>query len=154
MGSSRKVIATTFALLVVLTLIAVATEVSGHYQVLPFSSWSLFSKHPPREKTDYGIRFTSIDGRPQDPPVYFESAGLQESESPPAYELIQDLGGHVERDEVLRADAVWTTFASRFLPDVRTAEVEVVRRTYDILDRRRCDCFEVETVVGTVRKGP
>ena len=154
MGASRKVIAGTLALLVVLAAVAAATKVTDRYQVLPFSDWSLFSTHPPREKVDYGIRFTSIDGAPQDPAVYFESAGFRESASPPAFELIQDLGGHVERGEALRAEAIWRTFAGRFLGEVGSAEVEVVKRSYDVLDRRSCDCYSTETVVGTLVTGP
>lgn len=154
MRASRRVVGAMAVILLLLFGAAVGTKVTNRYQVLPFSDWSLFSTLPEREQVDYGLRITSIDGEALDPPVYFESAGLRGSKAPPSFELIQDIGGHVEQGQPLRADVAWRTFAGRYLTDVDSAQVEVVERRYDVLDRRRCDCFETETVIATLEMGP
>ena len=148
MTASRRLIAATTVAIVVLAAIAAATELSGHYQVLPFSSWELFSRMPDQERLDYGLRLTSIDGTRQEPPVYFESSGLPDAASPTAYELVQDIGRATTRGDLRQAEAEFDTFAGRYLGGV-DAEVEVVQRVYDVLDVRDCDCFLEQTVIGT-----
>jgi hypothetical protein len=146
--TNRRLVAATLAALLALGSIAVVTEVSGHYQVLPFSTWSLFSRMPERERVDYGVRILSIDGVEQTPPVYFESSGLPDAASPAAYELIRDMGLSLKDGNRPQADQIWETFAGRYLGGI-DAEVEIVRRRYDVVDARTCDCYLDERVIDT-----
>jgi hypothetical protein len=148
MTTSRRLVAGTLVVLLALGSIAVITELSGHYQVLPFSTWSLFSRMPERERVDYGVRILSIDGVEQTPPVYFESSDLPDASSPAAYELVRDVGLALEDGDQAEADQIWSTFAGRYLGGI-DAEVEIVRRRYDVIDSRTCDCYLDETVIET-----
>jgi hypothetical protein len=148
MRTSRRLVAGTMVALLVLGSIAVVTELSGHYQVLPFSTWSLFSRMPERERVDYGVRILSIDGVEQAPPIYFESSGLPDAASPAAYELVRDLGLSLKDGNQAQADQIWETFAGRYLGGV-DAEVEIVRRRYDVVDARTCNCYLDERVLET-----
>jgi len=119
-------------------------------EAYPVFNWSLFSEIPDRTFTDYSVRFTSIDGRDLLEPVYFEQARTELPrmyQNPGAYRLIQQLGGAIDRGDDAAADGFEAALEERWLEEVDSAEYEVVRRTFDILDRRTCDCFLEETVI-------
>lgn len=93
----------------------------------------------------------AIDDTPLESPTYFESAGLTHSKSVAAYEMIQNIGQQLTRGEELRAALTWEAFVDSFLPGTTTAEVEIVRRQFDVVDHRSCRCYDDETVLMTYR---
>jgi len=124
--------------------------------VFPFHRWELFSQVPPRTNQSFSIRLVEVDGAPVDPPVYFDAAGryVSQPQSPVASQLMREIGwGFVLGDHkrVLRSQQL---LEARFMPNIRTARYQVVRRTFDVLDVRKCDCFLSEEVVGVLEKKP
>jgi hypothetical protein len=57
-----------------------------------------------------------------------------------------------EDNDPLRGAKVFETYAGRFLQG-HQVDVEIVRRRFDVLERRRCDCFLEEKVIGTYSTG-
>lgn len=116
----------------------------------PFFSWSLFSKMPDAEISDYSIRFVEVDGRVLDQPLYFEDANalVGTSGSPGARDTIRRLGSSLDADRAMEVALSEQRLEETYLNRLVGAEYEVVRRRFDILERRRCDCFESETVIG------
>jgi hypothetical protein len=141
-GHDNRLIAVGAAFMLVYTVV-LAQKGTEKPETFPFTSWSLFSKVPDREGTDYSLRFTSANGAGLAEPVYFEDAEALRlpTDAPAAIEVIQQLGRHLAGD---RQDQVATTRAlleSKYLTAVDRADYEVVRRRYDRLERYECDCF-------------
>jgi hypothetical protein len=131
-------------------------EITDRGERLPVFSWSLFSEVPDAEKTDYGVRFLAVDGTPLDEPTYFELASdhLSTTRDPAAHSLIDQIGDSLVRDEPMRAALQRDLFESRFLQDLDGARYEVVRRTYDVLDRIECvGCYIDVEVLATFELG-
>ncbi|MEZ5139356.1 MAG: hypothetical protein R2702_10535 [Acidimicrobiales bacterium] len=125
-------------------------------EAYPVFNWSLFSEIPDRTFSDYSVRLTSVDGRDLPEPVYFEAARAQLPrlyQNPGGYRLIQQLGSAIDRGDDAAAEGFDAALDERWLEEVDVAEYEVVRRTFDILERRSCDCFTEETVIATGEKG-
>jgi hypothetical protein len=120
-------------------------------EVFPFFNWSLFSTVPERVSTDYSIRFIDVGGDALDPPVYFEEARsfLPTSASPGARQVIRELGKAVDEGHPLRLVRNQQILEREYLAALEQADYELVRRRFDIVDRRSCDCFISETVIGT-----
>lgn len=116
----------------------------------PFFSWSLFSKMPAAEVTDYSIRFTRIDGKDLDEPIYFEDANALVGTSgvPGAIDTIRNLGKSLVADRPMQVAVSEERLETTYLNRLVQADYEIVRRRFDILERRSCDCFLSVTVIG------
>ena len=111
---------------------------------------------PNAEQEDYGIRFVEVDGRPVDPPVYFEEADelISTSHSPVAQSTIRNIGRAVEQDRPGVLAENRALFEGRHLQELDSATYEVVKRRYDLIERVDCiDCFEDETVLDEFTVG-
>ena len=124
--------------------------------IFPFHRWELFSKVPPAVNRSFSIRLVEVDGKPVDPPVYFDEArGLvDQPNSPVASQLMSDLGWGLKTNNLRRAVGAQMQLESRFMQGIDTARYEVVLRTFSVLERRACDCFMSEEVVATLEKAP
>jgi hypothetical protein len=114
----------------------------------PFFRWELFSKVPPPERSDFGVRIVAIGDEVLDPPLYFEQARrhFPLARSPEGYQLIQRWGSQLRRGELLRADTTRKLLEARYLVSAEPVRYELVARTYDVLDRAACECFTSEEV--------
>lgn len=132
-----------YSLTVVRTFHGVVIENRPTPEVFPFFAWELFSRVPPAEQEAVALRFVEINGEVLDPPVYFEKADtwLSNSRSPTAYHVIRQLGSALEQSQLMRAAIKRELLESRFMQDVRTAEYEIVKVRFDILERFECDCY-------------
>jgi hypothetical protein len=151
-GSQRIVAATLAVMVAYLGVIGIRR---GEDELLPFFTWSLFSRVPEREAVHYSIRLVEVDGRTLDPPVYFDEASalLATTQLPEANTTLQDLGRAVEAGDEDAVDAARSTLESRFLNELDSATYEVVRRRFDIVDRVECDCFVEETTLRELTFG-
>ncbi len=123
--------------------------------VFPFERWELFSQVPPATNQSFSIRFSRSMAHPVDP-MYFDAAGAYVSlpQSPVASQLMREIGSGLVRHDQTRVVNAQRLFEARFMPNIRTARYEVVRRTFRILDRRKSNCFLSEEVVGVLEKKP
>jgi hypothetical protein len=125
-------------------------------EAFPVFDWSLFSEIPEPSISDYSIRITTIDGQELATPLFFEEAkrylpnAYQRSD---AYQLIQRLGTAVERSQRGKVRELQAVLDERWLAEVGTAEYEVVRREFDLLERAQCDCYTDVTVLSRGAKG-
>lgn len=124
-------------------------------EAFPFFSWSLFSDVPAAQQTDYSIRFTSVDGVELDQPLFLEESKefLPTANAPQAYQVAQQLGRAVDRDQILRSASSKELLDSQWLDSLREADYEIVRRRFDILERYRCDCYLEVTVLQQASLG-
>jgi hypothetical protein len=152
MERSRRVVALTVAVLLVLGVGAAAAELGPRTETIPIASWSLFSRKPSPYQTDIGIRLVEVDGVAQDPAPYFEESGRPNARSVAAYQHAQRIGRLVGGDDPLRLALALESWSGRYLPDTR-ATIEVVRRRAHLVERNSCDCFEEEQVIGTYEVG-
>jgi hypothetical protein len=132
------------------------TEHRTSEEIFPFFKWDLFSRVPNSDQEDYGIRFVEVDGRPVDPPVYFEEADelISTSRSPDAQSTIRNIGRAVEHDQPVVLAENRALFEGRQLQGLDSATYEVVKRRYDLIERIDCvDCFEDETVLDEFTMG-
>lgn len=145
----------TTALLLGYSLVLLVGGPSGPER-FPFFKWSLFSVVPDPVEVDFGIRVVEVGGRPVTPPRYLEVAsglGL-----PPhtidAVTLAQELGEATTDGRTGDADAARALLESRFLAGPTSVRYELVRRSFDVLERYECpDCFTSEEVLGAFRTG-
>jgi hypothetical protein len=152
MARSRRVVALTIVALAILGVGATVTEVGMRPEVVPFASWSLFSRKPSPYQTDIGIRLVEVDGVRLDPAPYFEDSRRRGASSVAARDHAQGIGELVDEGEPLPVAVAVETWAGRYLPG-SVATVEVVRRRAHLVERHRCDCFEDEQVLGTFEVG-
>jgi hypothetical protein len=153
-GASRIVVVTLAVMVAYLGAVAVDVG-AGRDEALPFFTWSLFSQVPAREQVNFSIRLVEVDGRPLDPPRYFDEAGdlVTAALAPEANELAQAIGRRLEAGDEAGAEELLGLFESRFLNELDGASYEVVRRRYDVVDRLSCQCDLDTTVVGTFTLG-
>lgn len=147
-----------FRLMLVGVLAYSATMLNDvQHERFPIFTWSLFSKVPPATSQDYSVRFSEINGRPLDPPVYFPSlkGTIASANSPSAYSLMRRLGGDLDALRP-RAGMTRAIFEDAHLGDLDSARYQVVYRKYDLKRRFACeqagqsgaDCFLEERIVG------
>ncbi len=119
-------------------------------EIFPFFDWGLFSVVPKAEETDYGLRLFKVDGVELAEPTFFEeSEGLFSSAtSPNSNEMIQALGRAVRSEDEEAARHALALIRTAML-DGRAADIEIVLRTYDIVDRAR---FRNFTAVVPLRR--
>lgn len=124
-------------------------------EVFPFFSWSLFSEVPDAVEVDYSVRFISVNGVTLDEPVFFEEskAFLRTASAPQAYQVIQQLGRAHDKNQDRRAAESQDLLDSQWLASLTSADYEVVRREFDILERLECDCYSNVVVLSEASLG-
>jgi hypothetical protein len=136
-----------------LTLGPTAVRAAGHPskgEMFPLSRWAMFNRIY-SQVDDYGIRIRAIGGTPVSPPVYYENAGLERSQSVTAYVAIQKFA---ERTVAHDPDAA----TSRTLVEERylgkpAVEYELVARRWDPLVRWNGGPFQSERVIESFVSG-
>jgi hypothetical protein len=151
---SRAAVRILVGVLVVYLAVVAVNGPRNSTEIFPFFNWELFSRVPPAERESYSIRLVAVNGQAIEP-VYFEKARryLSTTAIPDAATLLQRIGLSVARGDDARADSQRRLFESRFLAELHSAQYELVRRRYSVLDRLECDCFTEETVVRRYRFG-
>lgn len=124
-------------------------------EVFPFFVWELFSRVPRAERESYALRFVEVNGDPLDTPVYFEKAGafLSMSHSPDAQVVIRQIGEALAAGQPFRMTSNRDILEARFMDRLTSAEYEIVRIRFDVLDRIDCDCFIQETPIAQFTLG-
>ena len=152
---AARIVAATVAVMAGYLGVLVLNGPHNSDETLPFFNWSLFSRVPEREGTHYSIRLVEADGRPLDPPVYFDEADdiLTTTQLPEASSVMQALGRAMEDGDDAAVEAARRRIESRFLAELDSATYEVVRRRFDIVDRLDCRCYDEETVLGELSFG-
>ena len=145
----RVVVGTALALTVGPSVVRAAGHRSKG-EMFPLSRWAMFNRVDSRVD-DYGIRIRSLAGKSVSPPVYFENAGLELSQSVTAYYAIQKFA---ERTVAQDADVA----TSRALVEQRYlggpgVEYELVARRWDPLVRWSGGPFKSERVVASFVSG-
>jgi hypothetical protein len=140
----------TVVLLVVYLVVLVANGPRNGDEVFPFFNWELFSRVPEPERTSWSVRLVEVNGEPLPDGVYFEDAGgiVPLAGSSAAFVTMQRFGQGVEAADPVRVDEARRVLESRYLGHFDAVSYELVRRTYDVLDRVTCDCFTDEVVIG------
>jgi hypothetical protein len=115
-------------------------------EMFPLSRWAMFNRID-SQVDDYGIRIFARAGKAVKPPVYFENAGFDGSQSVTAYHAIQRFA---QRTVAQDADAA----TSRALVEQKylgepAVEYELVARRWDPLVRWNGGPFESERVIAS-----
>jgi hypothetical protein len=152
MARTDRLVALGAAFIVLYAAVLVVNGPENREEAFPVFSWSLFSKIPEAELTDYSIRLTSVNGQELPTPLYYDQATslLVTARRPEPNLVMQQLGSAVARDKPYAAALAKETLEDRWLEGIDSAEYEIVRRRFDIIERSRCDCFEEETVLRAV----
>lgn len=146
-------LALTLALVVAYSAVLLVVGPSSHVEKFPVFKWQLFSQAPSEIATSYGIRLLEVNGRPSDPPTYFEESLFPQAKSPDASVLVNSWGRHLAAGRTGHADDNRALFESRFLSTASTVRYEVVERRYDVIERVTCDCYLSERVLGEHQYG-
>lgn len=152
MARTDRLVALGAAFILLYTAVLVVNGPENREEAFPVFSWSLFSKIPEAEITDYSIRFTSVDGVELPTPLYYDEATalLTTAQRPEPNQVMQKLGSAVASDKPYAAALAKETLEDRWLEGIDSAEYEIVRRRFDIIERTTCDCFQEETVLREV----
>lgn len=135
--------------LILYPLIAFTTIGLPQRELFPFFSWELFSHIPPPEITSYGIRFSSANGQTLTPPIYFEEAKhlTPYADSVDAFVTIQSLGQAVEQSDQSKMMATQQLIQSAYFGELTSANYQLVRRRFDLLERWQLNQYAQENVL-------
>lgn len=136
----RKATKISLALLLLLYVsIAVSTHLTKQPEIFPFFSWSLFSSVPQPEKTNYGLRLIAVDGKTLQTPLFFEEGEqyFAGANSIMAMTTIRRLARAIEAGNAGQIVEYQTFFEEMFLAEASDVAYEVVRRTYNPVERWR-----------------
>jgi hypothetical protein len=105
-------------------------------QVFPAASWALFARVP-QEITDYEVRMLELNGERLASGHYAEHTGdrLPALATIDAYRLIQQLGRALQKDDRDAIARARRALEGIYLRGAAPFRYEVVRRTYDPLER-------------------
>jgi hypothetical protein len=122
------------------------------HENFPVFAWHLFSQIPEPEKSDYSLRLLETNGRPRTPPVYFEDARLVTGgQAAQAYVAMYQLAVNIRRENAMAAAILRKQIEASYFSEFTSVHYQVVRRTFDIKERRKCDCFLKEEVIADYR---
>jgi hypothetical protein len=123
-------------------------------EFFPFAPWDLYS-HVPNDFADYGLRVTSLDGAPLAAPVYFEAAPdwFAQAQSILAVESIQALGRAVEGGDAAEIARARGIVERDYLAGHPRLRYEVVKRSWEPLERWRSGRFASEAVLAAFEAG-
>lgn len=153
MASYRVLLRVVAGTALALTLGPTLVRAAGHRskgELFPLSRWAMFNRVD-SQVDDYGIRLRRVAGKPVSPPVYFENAGLPQSQSVTAYIAIQKFA-----ERTLRKDTdVGTARAlvERQYLGGSGVEYDLVARSWDPLVRWNGGPFKSERVLASFVSG-
>jgi hypothetical protein len=134
-------------------LYAAIPIVTARQEVFPVFRWDLFAKTPNPTRVDSSIRLLELDGKSLSPPLYFEEAGIVSGgPATQARSGMDRLARAVKNDEQ-QLEFIRARFEREYLGEYRSGRYEIVQRTYDILERRVCDCYIEEEVIAEFELG-
>jgi len=112
------------------------TFIRGTNEIFPIYSWSLFSRIP-NNVHDFGLRILTVGDVKLNPTLYFQEADqwLPKASSITAYVNIQKLGKAILSEDAARVEDIRRVFEPLYLGGVGSVHYEVVRRSYNPLDR-------------------
>jgi hypothetical protein len=136
-------VGTALALTVGPTLVRAAGHRSKG-EMFPLSRWAMFNRID-SQVDDYGLRIRAVAGQALSPPVYFENAGLAQSQSVTAYHAIQKFAERTLAHDS-EADTSRTLVEERYLAQA-AVEYDLVARRWDPLARWNGGPFKSERVL-------
>lgn len=120
-------------------------------EAFPAFSWELFTYVPARNRIDFGLLITAVDGEPLPEPVYFEQAEefVAAAHSIDAIASIYEWGSAVADGEEAKAEYVRTYFESLFLRDTGVTTYQIILRHGDLLELWQTGTYTSESVLAT-----
>jgi len=131
------------------TLGPTIVRAAGHRskgEIFPLSRWPMFNRID-SQVDDYGIRIRVRAGKAVTPPMYFENAGLPDSQSVTAYHAIQKFAQRTVAGEADAATAR-ALVEQKYLGEPGV-EYELVARRWDPLVRWNGGPFKSERVIAS-----
>ncbi|MEX2315980.1 MAG: hypothetical protein WD669_02440 [Pirellulales bacterium] len=121
----------------------------GVGEIYPFAPWTLFC-FVPNQEVDFAVRIRAVDGRPLDPPPFFEEfATNAESQMTVGYAIVQEMGRFAEDASSAAFRKQRGLFERTFLqPVAKKVEYEIVRREFDVLERWQSRRFKKIELLG------
>lgn len=117
-------------------------------ELYPFAPWTLFC-FTPNEEVEYDIRIVELDGQPLPEPRFFQQyVTLPDASKITAYGIIQEMGFLAASDNQTGVQKQQQLFAANFWqPTYQRVRYELVRRRYDVLERKQSGYVrEMETI--------
>jgi hypothetical protein len=138
------------ALVVYLGFVVLRESRAGAEEVFPFASWSLFSLVP-NQVEDFSLRVTRLNGKPLEPPKYFEALYkvLPSVSDHSARMTIQKLGRALAAGKGEDAKFWRDHLEQSYLAKFADVDYQVVHRRYDVMDRWRQNRIDDETVMAS-----
>jgi hypothetical protein len=136
----------------------VAIGYGFHYlnwtELFPMYSWELYSYVPARERIDFGLLITGINGEPLPEPVYFEKAEglLSDAHSIVALSSIHEFAVAILREDELEVTRIRDYIESLYFSEFESVSYQIVRRKADLLDLWEGADYDEETVIATFEK--
>jgi hypothetical protein len=127
--------------------------VTARQEVFPVFRWDLFAKTPSQTRVDSALRLLELNGRTLSPPVYFEEAGIVSGGPATQARAGVDRLARAVRNRDEQLEFIRARFEREYLGEFQSGRYEIVRRTYDILERRRCNCYIEEEVLAEFELG-
>lgn len=148
MSSYRRLTLLATALLAVMFVVGMASEIPPRREVFPLASWFLFVLVPDRT-TEYDVEFRAVDDRPLDPPVRFGRSGnlVFQPHSVTCFQVIQQLGLSLERGKPGQVRALCRQVDTFCRP--ARLRYDVVKVTYDPLIRYDTGAVRERRVLGS-----
>jgi hypothetical protein len=117
--------------------------IKGTKEVFPVFAWSLFERIPNTEE-DYAIRVLIVGSEELRPPRYFEESGFwfDKDRSSLGYSDIQRLGAAFAERDADRVARIRALLERRYFAGAGTVRYELVRRSFDPVDRWRSGRFK------------
>jgi hypothetical protein len=141
---------------VYLGIVAVA-RANHSDEIFPFFNWSLFSTVT-NEVSISVIRFDSVNEQPLSPPRLYYDMGdtfaYAKQRDPTVWKTIEALADAIQRSDnetVLRTRKL---LEDRHMAEIRSADYEIVRLTYDPVKRLQSGETKSAVVLATYRKAP
>lgn len=125
------------------------TNIWSANEIFPIYSWALFSKIP-NERDDYALRILVVGKERVDPPLHFQAAGewFPKADSISAYYSVQKLGRAISREDAGRIEDMRRFFEPLYFGDAGHVRYEVVKRSFNPLDRWENGNFKTVRSIG------
>jgi hypothetical protein len=120
-------------------------------EIFPIFSWRLFAVTP-SEVDDYTLRIISYNGRKLEEPIFFEEGEplFQKKTTAIAYNNLQGLGKATAEGDLETSAEKLQLLRSIYPGIIENMNFEIVKRTYNPLDRLKYDTYKKIEVVGYV----
>jgi hypothetical protein len=124
-------------------------------ELFPMFSWELFSFVPARNRVDFGMLITRVNGEELPEPVYFEEAEsfLSEAHTIQAYGSIQLFAVAIVKNDEAETERIRSYFESLFFDEIDSISYQIVRRRVDLLSLWETGEYDEETLLAAFEKG-